>query len=113
MRETRYQRELINRLKQQFPGLVVLKNDPQHFQGIPDLTLLFEDRWAELEVKASEDAPEQPNQGYYIGMMNHMSFAAFVYPENEEEVVHGLQRAFYSGRSTRVSWGEQLPLDKL
>jgi len=113
MRESKFQRELISKIKETFPGVVILKNDPQHFQGIPDLTVLFEDKWACLEVKASEDSPDQPNQGYYIGMLNHMSFAAFVYPENEDEVIRGLQRAFYSGRSARVSWGEQLPLDQL
>ncbi len=56
-----------------------------------------------LEVKAFEDAPEQPNQAYYIEMFNDMSFAAFIYPENETEVLDELQQAFKSRRSARLS----------
>jgi hypothetical protein len=47
-----------------------------------------------LEVKASADAPEQPNQEYYVNSLDAMSFAAFIYPENEEEVLDDLQSAF-------------------
>jgi len=31
-----------------------------------------------------------------------MSFAAFIYPENEAEVLHALQRAFEHRRPTRI-----------
>jgi hypothetical protein len=72
-------------------------------QGIPDLTLLYKKRWGILEVKGFEDAPVQPNQEFYIDELNRMSYAAFVYPENEEDVVRELQRAFYPGRRPRIS----------
>jgi hypothetical protein len=49
-----------------------------------------------LEVKASEDAPLRPNQGYYVRKLNDMSFAAIIYPENEKEVLAALQEAFAS-----------------
>ena len=98
MLERNYQAGLIRQLKWMFPGAIVLKNDTAYMQGIPDLTVLHEDRWAALECKASEKAPIQANQDYYIDRMNAMSFGAFIYPENEEEVLRELQRAFQPRR---------------
>lgn len=77
-----------------FPGCIVLKNDPNYIQGIPDLTLLWNDRWATLEVKKEADASHQPNQDYYVQKMDEMSFSSFIYPENKEEVLHELQQSF-------------------
>jgi hypothetical protein len=73
---------------------MVLKNDPNYIQGIPDLMVLYEDRWAALECKRTRNAPHQPNQDYYIGLMDRMSFAKVIYPENKEEVLNELSRAF-------------------
>lgn len=95
--ERDFQANFIKRLKKLFPGLIVLKNDSRYLQGFPDLTLLYKDKWAVLEVKASERAGHQPNQDYYISQLSEMSFAAFVYPENEEEILSGLQATFQSG----------------
>lgn len=94
LRETRYQNDLITTITMRFPGAVVLKNDASRIQGIPDLLVLYRDRWAMLEVKISEMADVQPNQDWYIDLFNGMSFAAFIYPENEEEVLYALQQAF-------------------
>lgn len=96
--ENRYQASLKKKLERMFPGSVVMKNDASQRQGIPDLTIFFEDKWAMLEVKASADAPRQPNQDYYIEKMDGMSFAAMIWPENEEEVLDGLQRSFRDRR---------------
>ena len=93
MRENRYQAQLIKRLYDIFPRAIILKNDSEYLQGIPDLLILHGDRWAALEVKASFDAEHQPNQEYYISQMDRMSFAAFIYPENEEAVLYDLQRS--------------------
>lgn len=103
MRESAYQAKLITKLKLWFPGCVILKNDTDYLQGLPDLLILFEDRWAALEVKASEDAPEQPNQRYYIEQLDDMSFASFIYPENEGEVLYALQQTFRTRRPARFS----------
>ena len=103
MTENLYQARLIRKLKRMFPGCEILKNDPQYRQGILDLTLFWGPAWAMLEVKASATASERPNQAYYVKQMNDMSFAAFIYPENEEEVLTALQEAFASRGATRLS----------
>lgn len=97
-RENTYQSALIKRIEERFPGCFVMKNDEQYRQGTPDLTVLHGDRWAMLEVKRSEDEPKQPNQDYYVEKLDGMSYAAFVYPSNEEEVLDALQRAFETDR---------------
>lgn len=93
-RESRYQASIIDKLIRLFPGCFILKNDSSYVQGVPDLIILFEDRWAMLEIKKDARAGKQPNQDYYINMLNEMSFAAFIEPSNEEVVLHELQRAF-------------------
>lgn len=103
MRERDYQAKLIKELRLLFPGCVILKNDTDYIQGIPDLTILYRNFWAVLEVKASCDAAVQPNQDYYVGLLDNMSFAAFIYPENEEDVLNDLQQAFQPRRAARVS----------
>ena len=89
-KETAYREGLIDRIELMFPDCVVMKNDPDQLQGIPDLLILFENKWAMLEVKRSVNEPTQPNQPYYVEKFNEMSFAAFIYPENEEEVLEQL-----------------------
>jgi hypothetical protein len=103
MREPLYQTYLINKFRRLFPGCIILKNDSEYMPGIPDLLILFRDRWAMLEVKASEDSSNQPNQEWYVEKLNEMSFASFIYPENEEEVLYDLQRSFQSSRPARLS----------
>lgn len=94
MLESQFQSKLIKRLKKMFPGCLVMKTDPTYIQGLPDLLILFNDRWAVLECKKSGTASHRPNQDYYVDRMNEMSFARFIYPENEEEVIYDLQQAF-------------------
>lgn len=96
--EGRFKEELTQDLEDLFPGCVILKNDEQLRQGIPDMLVLYNDRWAMLEVKASSTAAHEPNQAWYIEMFDTMSFGAFVYPENKEEVLHALQQSFESHR---------------
>lgn len=89
-RENAYQAKLVKRLKKEFEGCVVLKNDSATKQGIPDLLVLHHDKWAALEVKRDATAEHQPNQDYYVDKMDEMSFAAFIHPENETQVFEGL-----------------------
>lgn len=94
MTERVYQAKVIKRLRVEFPDCLILKNDSSYMQGVPDLIILYGDRWAMLEVKASVNSAFQPNQAYWVSELNHMSFAAFIYPENEDEVFRDLQHAF-------------------
>lgn len=94
MDERYFQRKLIKELNNRYPGCVVLKNDAGYKQGIPDLTILYKDRWATLEVKASAKASHRPNQDLRVERMNSMSFSAFIFPENKEEILHELDGFF-------------------
>jgi len=92
--ERKFQAELIKELEDIFDGCVILKNDPTYKQGIPDLLVLYGDRWAMLECKRHTSAKHRPNQDYYISKLGDMSYASFIYPENKEEVLDELQQAF-------------------
>lgn len=92
--ESGFQDNLIKDLKSLFPGCMTFKMD--QVQGIPDLLVLYGNKWAALECKKSASAKRQPNQEYYVGLMNQMSFSKFICPENKEEVLHDLQQAFES-----------------
>lgn len=94
MLESKFQADLIKDIKKMFPGCVVMKNDSSYIQGIPDLLVLYNDRWASLECKKSEGARKQPNQEYYVEKLDSMSFSRFIFPENKEEVLRELQSAF-------------------
>ena len=103
MKENEFQAELIKEIKSEFPTCIILKNDANYIQGIPDLLILFRDKWAALECKRNEDSPHQPNQDYYVSLMNGMSFARFIYPENKEEILDELQFTFRIRRASRLS----------
>lgn len=93
-KERDFQSNLIQDLKKSFPGCIVMKTDPGYIQGIPDLLVLYKNKWASLECKRYLTAKHQPNQEYYVDTMDEMSFSRFVYPENKEEVLNELQQAF-------------------
>ena len=92
--ERDFQHGLISEIKERLPGCLVMKTDPNYIQGIPDLLVLFGQRWAMLEVKKSENAAHQPNQDYYVEHLNEMSFSRFINPTNKEEVLNDLEQAF-------------------
>lgn len=94
MRESKFQADLKKELKQMFPGCIVTKLDSGDIQGIPDLLVLYKDKWATLENKRSKTASKRPNQDYYVNKMNKMSFSRFIYPENKEEVLNELRKTF-------------------
>ncbi len=93
MRENEYQQGLKKRIREAIPGCTILKNDPNDIQGFPDLTILYKGRFAILEVKRSENEPHQPNQDYYVEHFANDTCSAFIFPENEKEVLGELQRA--------------------
>lgn len=95
MLERDFQRKLIDKLSKLFEGCLILKNDASYIQGIPDLSILYKDRFALLEVKANAGANIQPNQEYYLDKArSNGAFASLIYPENEEDVINGLKEYF-------------------
>lgn len=94
MNENKFQRYVIDRVRQIFIGCVVMKNDANYIQGIPDLTVLTDKGWFCLETKKSKDSDLRPNQWHYLNLLDDLSFARVVYPENVEEVLRELQRTF-------------------
>lgn len=96
MLEKDYQAKLIKKIKKRLPDSIVMKEDANYKQGIPDLIVLNKNKWAALEVKKSENASKRPNQEYYVDKMNSMSFASFIFPENEEDVLNAMEQALSS-----------------
>ena len=96
MLENRFKTKLIKEIKEMLPGCIILHIDPNEIQGMPDLLVLYENKWAALEGKRESGASHRPNQDYYVDLMNRMSFAAFIFPENKEEVLNELFEAFKS-----------------
>ena len=96
MVERDFQKNLIKELKDRFDGCIVTKLDARHIQGIPDLLVLYKDKWATLEVKKDGKAKKRPNQEKYVKRMNEMSFSRIIYPENKQEVLDALQQSFES-----------------
>lgn len=94
MLEREFQSKLIKKIKNRFEGCIIMKNDPTYIQGIPDLIILYKDKWAALECKMADSSSHRPNQDYYISKMNKMSYATFISPENEKEVFDELERLF-------------------
>lgn len=96
--ERDFQADLIKELGREFKGSIVTKLDSGHIQGIPDLLILYNSKWATLECKAKKGAKKQNNQPYYVDKMNKMSFSRFIYPENKEDVINELKVHFQKAR---------------
>lgn len=92
--ESKFQKEFIDEAKSRYPGCVALKNDSSYIQGFPDWTILYKNKWAVLEMKKERGARKQPNQEYYVNMLDSMSFSRFVFPENKDEVFEELDTFF-------------------
>lgn len=97
MQENAFQAKLIKEIKNRFPGSIVMKNDANYIQGIPDLTVLYQNHWAMLECKREKGASKRPNQSYYVQWAKDNSFGAIVSPENKEEILDAMEQSFRSG----------------
>lgn len=94
--ENRFQSQLIKELKERFEGCVILKNDPNYIQGIPDLVIFYYSQWAALECKKHSKASHRPNQEYWVNKLDDMGYARFIFPENKDEVLDELEQYFKS-----------------
>ncbi len=92
--ERDFQAKLIKDLKKIFKGCLVMKMDSSYIQGIPDLLILYKDKWALLECKRNAKATKRPNQEHYVEMLDKMSFSRFIFPENKQEVLDELRETF-------------------
>lgn len=101
-RESKFQKEIIDEIQELLPDAIIMKNDPNYIQGIPDLTILNGDKWATLEIKRAENEPHQPNQDFYVDTMRKMSYSAFIFPENRKEIIDELAQALKPKRRSRV-----------
>ena len=97
MLESNFKTNLIQKLYTLYPSAIIVHMDPNEIQGIPDLLILYKNKWASLEGKKSSEEQFRPNQEYYIDLMNRMSFSSVIYPENEEQVLQRLFRFFMEG----------------
>lgn len=113
MKESQFQASLIRELKKRLDGCIILKNDANYIQGIPDILILNGKRWAALEVKRSARASHRPNQDYWVARMNDMSFCKFIYPENKEVVLDEIQQALQPARKARVSKSKSTSMVKV
>lgn len=93
-KESDFQKNLKKELKSLFSGCIITKLDAGDIQGIPDLLILYKDKWATLENKRNAKASRQPNQEYYVKKMDEMSFSRFIYPENKNTVLDELKKWF-------------------
>lgn len=100
--ENKYQEYLVKKLQKIYPEAIILKNDPNYKQGIPDLTIFNGPNWATLEVKKDAKSSHQPNQDYYVERMNNMSYSNFIYPENEDETLDALAPVLKNKRHTTI-----------
>lgn len=107
MRETGrsgFKARLIKELEHRFPGCVIIHLDPNTVhQGVPDMLILYKTKWAMLETKGASNSKRRPNQEFFVNFYNELSYANFIYPENEEDVLNDLQQAFEPRRRSRVS----------
>ena len=113
MLESKFKSNFLRRVEAHYPDAVVMKNDTSFIQGFPDTTIFWRDRYAILEFKRSTNAKRQPHQREYIDEFSEWTLAAFVSPENQEEVFDALQRTFQTRREARDPRRKQLPLDEL
>lgn len=101
--ERDFETDFIDDLERLFPGCEIIKGASMYRQGIPDRIMFYEDFYAFFELKRSARAAQQPNQGWYVEKFDSWSFAAFVYPENKNEVLDAVREAFESRGTARVS----------
>ena len=90
--ENKFQSQLKTEILKRFPGAMVTKLDARYIQGIPDLLILYKNKWATLECKRSASESHQPNQDLY---------SSFIYPENKEDVLNEMEQAFKARKHSR------------
>lgn len=99
MTEGEYQTSFLDKVRLMLPNIngkkcIILKNDSGQLQGIPDWVVYYGKLYAMLEIKRTKYAQRRPNQPYYVDLFNYMAYSAFVYPENEQQILSELNEYF-------------------
>lgn len=87
MLESKFKTRLRNRIEKEFPGAIVMHTNPVERRGAPDLVVLYKDKWVALEGKQESKSSHRPLQDYRVEEWNKLSFARFVEPSNEQDVI--------------------------
>lgn len=103
MRESKFQSDLKKELQTVYPDAIILKLDSSEYQGISDILMLEGKRWIVLECKKAKNASHRPNQDFYVKKLKKMSYAAFIYPENKEEILSEVFKILRPRRKACVS----------
>lgn len=94
MKESNFQKKLIDAIMDICPGSIIMKNDANYIQGIPDWTVLLPNgKWVLIECKKSANATRRPNQEFYISWANEHGYGVFASPENFKEVINDIKQA--------------------
>lgn len=101
MLENKFKTQLCSKIKKMLPGCIIIHPNPNEHQGIPDIIVLYKNTWGALEGKKEAGASHRPNQDYYVRLMNAMSYSAFIFPENEKEILDELQQTLRSRGDAR------------
>jgi len=98
MLEATFKARFIERLRCRLRGvdLDIIHNTTGNSK--PDLIILGSPNWAALEFKKTARSKTRPNQPYHVERMNAKSYARFVYPTIEEEVLDELEELFTPSR---------------
>ena len=91
--ERDYQSALIQKIRRMYPNAIILKNDANYLQGVPDLSIFHGPNYAMLETKQSSSASRQANQEWYISLFQSWAYGAFIDPSNEKDILNELQEA--------------------
>lgn len=95
MSEASFRTNFLKKVKDLSPEIFIEFADPHRVNGIPDVIIFYKGKHARLETKRSKDASKRLHQEYYINYFNSQGiYAAFLMPENKEEVFNALRRYF-------------------
>lgn len=95
MSEATFRTKFLKDVKDLSPDIIIEFADPQRRNGIPDVIIFYKKKFARIETKKSKNASKRLHQQYYIDYFNNQGiYAAFLTPENKEEVFNALRRYF-------------------
>jgi hypothetical protein len=95
MSEATFRTKFLKDVKDLSPDIIIEFADPQRRNGIPDVIIFYKKKFARIETKRSKNASKRLHQQYYIDYFNSQGiYAAFLTPENKEEVFNALRRYF-------------------